>query len=113
MRRNKFGAVKQTIDGFTFDSQIEARRYGQLKMLQAAGEISHLRVHGEFPKFKLVVNGVKISEYAPDFMYCDESGAVICEDVKGRPTRTRDYIIRKKLMLALHGIEIIEWPKRE
>lgn len=108
-RGNKFNARKVVLDGITFDSGIEARRYNELFLLAKAGEISDLEVHP--PSYPLVVNGVKISVYTCDFRYkCN--GVTIVEDVKGKPTRTRDYILRKKLMLALFGVEIQEWPPK-
>ena len=45
---NKFNAQPTTVDGIRFDSQAEARRYAQLKALQAAGAISGLKVHPVF-----------------------------------------------------------------
>ena len=71
-------------------------------MLEKAGEIQIIELH---PKYKLVVNGVLIGRYTADFMYY-ENGCTIVEDVKG--VKTRDYILRKKLMKALYGIEIRE-----
>jgi len=101
-RRNKYNAKKTEIDGFVFDSKKEAQRYQDLMLLERAGEIEVIEIH---PFWKLVVNGVLIGRYTADFMY-RENGAVVVEDVKG--VRTRDYVLRKKLMKALYGIEIRE-----
>jgi hypothetical protein len=96
------------MDGFTFDSGREVDRYLQLLMRQKMGEISGLKVH---PRFQLKVNEGKVCTYVADFEYwvchSDIKGScMVVEDAKGK--RTRDYIIKKKLMLAVHGIEIKE-----
>ena len=100
--RNKYNARKVEIDGYIFDSKKEAKRYQELCLLERAGEIEIIEIH---PRWKLVVNGVLIGRYTADFMYKD-NGKMVVEDVKG--VRTRDYVLRKKLMKALYGIEIKE-----
>jgi len=102
MRRNKYNARKTEIDGIVFDSIRESRRYSDLKLRQFAGEISHLEIH---PAWDLDVNNVHIGKYTADFIYI-ENGKAVIEDSKG--VKTRDYILRKKLMKALYGIEIVE-----
>lgn len=72
-------AKKVTIDGHTFDSKLEGRRYSQLKLMQAAGKISHLKPH---PELKIVVNGTDCGSYTPDFGYI-EGGDIVIEEVKG------------------------------
>lgn len=104
MSFSKYGARKVEIDGVVFDSRAEAHRYQDLKLLQQTGEISGLALQ---PKYPLVVNGVKIGLYTADFKYTDcITGLEIVEDVKGM--RTRDYVLRKKLVKALYGIDILE-----
>jgi hypothetical protein len=102
------GATKVEADGYVFDSKREHKRYEVLKLLVAAGEIEELEVHPE--PYKLVVNGVQIAKYIADFRYRDgDTGLIVVEDVKSSGTaKARDYRIRKKLMLACHGIEIRE-----
>ena len=68
-----------TIDGHTFDSKLEGRRYSQLKLMQSAGKISHLKPH---PELKLMINGTDCGSYTPDFGYI-EAGNVVIEEVKG------------------------------
>lgn len=103
--RNKYGAKKTVIDGITFDSKREAARYLELKTLLRAGQITDLRCQ---VRYQLVVNGVKIGSYRADFCY-QENGQEVVEDVKSAATKAlRDYRLRKKLMLALYGIEIRE-----
>lgn len=103
-RPSKFGAVKTTVDGIEFDSKAEARRYGELKLLERAGKIKNLERQ---PRYDLEVNGVKIGFYKADFRYWDQaSSQQIVEDVKGM--RTPVFAIKAKLMKALHRVEIVE-----
>ena len=88
-KRNKFNAVKKVIDGITFDSTREAKRYSELKFMAAAGQISDLECH---PKYELYA-GIT---YKPDFRYI-ENGKTVCEDVKSKPTKTRDFVMRWKM----------------
>jgi hypothetical protein len=102
--RGKYGAIKTTVDGITFDSKKEAARYVQLRNMQAVGKIEDLQMQ---VRYRLEVNGLKIADYIADFVYFDTTKArPIVEDVKG--VRTAVYRIKKKLMEALHGIEILE-----
>ncbi len=106
-RPTKYRAIKGEIDGYRFDSQAEGRRYLALRDRLQRGEIRDLEPHP--PAYRLDVNGVLVSRYTPDFRYVViETGETVVEDVKSNPTRTRDYVMRRKLMRALHGIEITE-----
>lgn len=103
---NKFGAKKTEVDGITFASKAEARRYGHLKLLAKIGEIADLEMQ---PAFDLKVNGQLVCRYVADFRYrVVATGAVVVEDVKSQPTRTPEYRIKKKLMAAVHNIEVVE-----
>lgn len=110
MRRNghKFNAVRTTVDGHTFASKAEAKRFAELKMLEKAGEIDGLEIQPEFP---LNVRGVKLGVYRGDFAYwtrIDGQRWRILEDVKSPATKTAIYRWKKKHLLAEHGIEIME-----
>lgn len=105
---NKYGAKKTEVDGITFDSRLEAQRYGQLKALQAAGEIHNLTLQ---PRYEFVVNGVRVGSYKPDFQYMDNEGDIHTEDVKG--VRGRDLTMRLNLMRACHGVTVTLWPARK
>ena len=105
---SKFRNVKVRMDGFAFDSKMEAARYLQLLMRQKNREISGLTVH---PRFLLKVNDEKVCAYIADFQYwvchSDIKGScMVVEDVKGK--KTRDYVIKRKLMKAVLGIEVKE-----
>jgi hypothetical protein len=101
---SKLHNVRTKVDGFTFDSLSEAKRYGELMIEVMAGIITALEVH---KPFSLNVNGVHICDYESDFTY-RRDGKLIVEDVKSKPTVTRLYRVKKKLMRAIHGIEIQE-----
>lgn len=121
----KYGNKKYTVDGITFDSMREAHRYQELSVLQKAGIIQNLRLQVKFilipaqreestevykigknkgkPKVGKIIE--RECAYIADFVYL-ENGVLIVEDAKGM--RTKDYIIKRKLMLKVHGIRIKE-----
>ena len=108
VKRPKYRNRKTSIDGRTFDSKLEAARYVELKRLQEGGIISGLRC--QVP-FALEINGNLICKYVCDFRYVDIDGKTVTEDAKGM--RTREYTLKKKLMKAIHGIEIREFRKEK
>lgn len=95
---SKYRAVRT--NGYA--SKGEARRAEQLKLMLRAGAISDL---AEQVKYPLTVNGELIANYIADFEYTQD-GRRVTEDFKG--VRTRDYRLKRKLMKAIHGIEILE-----
>lgn len=103
--RNKFGAKPTEVDGIAFASMAEARRYKELRLLERNGEITQLVAH---PSWKFEVNGVKIGRFTPDFSYLDATGLVHVEDVKGSRRLSEAYGLRKKLLLALYGLRVVE-----
>lgn len=104
---SKYLNKKTVVDGIEFDSIAESNRYKELKLLEAAGEIEGLVLQ---PPYALVVNGVLVATYKADFLYFDNvKGCAVVEDVKGGDaTKTPVYRLKKKLMKAIHGIEITE-----
>ncbi len=100
--RPKYRNIKTTVDGITFDSKRESIRYCELKLLAKAKKIQNLRL--QVP-YVIRVNGEKICKYIADFVYV-EDGQEIVEDVKGM--RTREYVLKRKLMKAVFGIDIRE-----
>ena len=106
---SKYHSRKITRDGMTFDSVKEYRRYCELSLLERAGAIADLQRQ---VKFELIptqrVDGKVVERpcsYVADFVY-KEDGKTVVEDTKG--FRTTDYIIKRKLMLKVHGIRIKE-----
>jgi hypothetical protein len=91
-------------NGIQFDSCKEANRYQELLLLEKAGLVRNLELQ---PRYDLVVNGCKVGYYKGDFRYEDvATGKSITEDVKG--VRTAVYMLKKKLVKALYGVDIIE-----
>ena len=121
----KYRNTKTEYEGIFFDSKKEARRYAELKMLLKAGEISDLQLqkvfelipaqYESYPRYgkngKRLKDGKRCIEkscvYKADFVYMKD-GVQVVEDTKSPATRTKDYIIKRKLMLYKYGIKIVE-----
>lgn len=95
------------VAGERFDSKKEAKRYGELKLLEHAGKVADIKTQ---VRIDCRVNGAKITTYIADFQYrCIERNVLITEDVKSDATRKLPvYRLKKKLVLACTGIEISE-----
>ncbi len=121
MNGPKYGNNKIEVDGITFDSKREASRYIDLSLLEKAGEISNLRMQVKYeliptqrePDIIGPKGGVKKGKiiekecaYYADFVYADKDGNTVVEDTKG--FRTPEFVIKRKLMLWIHGIEVQE-----
>ena len=107
----KYGNRKVEVGGKKFDSQREARRYQELFLMQRAGEISGLQTQVRFELIPAIRGeDGKVAEravaYVADFVYRDRDGKQVVEDAKGM--RTREYVIKRKLMRWIHGITIRE-----
>lgn len=114
-----------TFDGILHDSRKEARRWTELKLMMRAGEIEDLRRQ---VKYELIPAQYEVTErysrtgkrlkddrklvekavyYIADFVYIDKrTGKEVVEDTKG--VRTKDYILKRKLMLFHKGIRVRE-----
>lgn len=102
----KYRNVPTVVDGVKYDSKAEARRHAELKLLVRTGDITHLRHQPEYP---LVVNGFPLGKYIGDFAYFDREGRAVIEDVKSPATAKNPvYVLKRKLVYALHGIAIRE-----
>lgn len=128
----KYGNKKVVYNGIEFDSKKEALRYAELKLLEKAGKIKNLELQkvyelipaqfeetGEVYKRGKFVGQPKRGKcieqsvtYKADFSYIDENGKQVVEDVKGYRDPASGsfarYIIKRKLMLYVHGIKIKE-----
>ena len=110
---SKYHSQKTVVDGITFDSKHEAQRYAELKVLERAGEITDIQLQRTFTLIgtqrdkegKVIERPVN---YKADFVYKDKNGAMVVEDTKSPATRTKDYVIKRKLMLSIYGIRIKE-----
>lgn len=102
----KFGNRKTVVDGITFDSAKEARRYGELKLLERAKVIRFLRTQ---PRFPLVVGETTVAHYVADFAYVRTADDVqVIEDVKSEATRKLPvYRLKAKIMAAM-GLPVVE-----
>lgn len=106
---SKYGNKKVIVDGITFDSKREASRYQELKLLEKAGAIQDLQMQVKYVLIPSQRIEGKVVErectYIADFVYTENEQTVV-EDTKG--FKTKDYIIKRKLMLFVHGIRISE-----
>jgi hypothetical protein len=105
-KKPKYNNKKTIADGQEFDSQHEAIRYGELKLLQQADEITALDTQVLFllePKS----DKNQASYYIADFTYYDlKHKEFVVEDAKG--VRTAEYILKKKSMYNKYGIDVRE-----
>lgn len=123
----KYGSKKTILDGIAFDSKKEANRWAELKILEKAGKIEDLRRQVKFvlipaqyedstevyqrgankgkpKKGKLIEHE---AAYIADFVYRDkENDRTVVEDTKG--FKTKDYILKRKLLLERYKIRIQE-----
>ena len=120
---SKYRSKKITVNGVTYDSKREYKRYQELLLLERAGVILDLQrqvkfvlipvQHERYERYsktgRRLADGCKVIErecsYIADFVY-KENGKTVVEDSKG--FRTPDYTIKRKLMLWVHGIRIKE-----
>ena len=107
---NKYRNQKVKVNGEKFDSKKEAERWAQLRLLEKVGEITDLKRQVSFELIPSQKIGGKVVEracyYIADFVYLDSKGHIVIEDAKG--VRTKEYIIKRKLMLWVHGVHIHE-----
>ena len=100
---SKYNAKPTVVDGIRFMSKAEARRYGELKLLERAGHITELVLQ---PRYDLHVDGVKIGEYRGDFLYISlPSYELITEDVKGYDLPLGRW--KRKHLKAEYGIDVV------
>ena len=126
MKFNKYRSKPITVDGQTYDSKKEYKRFTELSLLEKAGKIQNLQRQvkytlipsqfGYVPDEKRPGQHKRIClerecSYIADFVY-KENGQVIVEDVKGyRDPASAAYakfVIKRKLMLSVYGIQVKE-----
>lgn len=120
-KTSKYRNKKTTVNGITFDSAKEAARYKELMLMQRAGHIRKLRLQPRFTleeAYKDAETGdtIRALQYIADFSYEEPVGGsqplspdywrLVVEDVKGK--KTKEYELKKKLMLNRNGIRILE-----
>lgn len=123
---NKYLNTTTTIGGKKFDSLKERNRWNELNLLQRAGKITDLQrqvkfvlIPTQYERYeryskktgKRLKDGIRVVEkevsYYADFVYMKD-GEKVVEDTKSEATKTKDYIIKRKLMLWVHNIRIKE-----
>lgn len=129
--KSKYNAQKICVDGMTFDSIREFRRYCCLEKMKEKGFVRDIRRQVVFPLLpaqyeqleEIYVKGPKKGQhkqgvclersvnYVADFVYEFKDLGTgkwcrIVEDAKG--FRTDDYVLKRKLMLWIHGIRVRE-----
>ena len=123
---SKYGNKKCQYMGIVFDSKHEMERYRDLYMMQRAGEIKNLRTQVPFTlipaqydtSHEIYKSGPRKGEkkpgallerrceYIADFVYMLPTGECVVEDAKGM--HTKEYLIKRKLMLYMHKIRVVE-----
>lgn len=104
---SKYLNKKTEIDGITFASKKEAKRYEELKWLQKAKKIEDLQLQKVFElqkgfEDKKSKEKIRPITYVCDFFYYDkEKGWYVVEDVKG--VKTEVYRLKKKMFLNKYG----------
>lgn len=108
--KSKYNARKTTIDGITFDSAREAKRYQELKLMERAGIIRDLQRQVRYeliPAFDVGGKHYRPTAYIADFTYTDaKTGKKVVEDVKGM--RTDVYRLKAKMFAYKYGVSILE-----
>ena len=117
-RSSKYGNRKTAVDGITFDSQKEARRFQYLKWAEGQGLIYQLRLQQDFTLQEAFTTSDgkrhRAIRYKADFTYkigppqsryvvedhwlVLPPGTLVIEDVKSNGTRTKEYNMKKKMM---------------
>ena len=107
---NKFRAKKTSLNGIVFDSKAEARRYGDLWLMEKAGNIKDLKLQVPYilapsVKFSSSPRAKPALKYLADFTYTEaDTGRYVVEDCKG--VLTEGFQIKRHLMLSVHGIDV-------
>ena len=108
MRPNKYRNVKSTLDGIVFDSKAEAHRWGELTLLQRAGEISDLKRQVPYMLVPAVRLGTRMKpamKLIVDFQYRDQhTGKLVLEDTKG--VVTTEFRLKLHLLKDKYGLEV-------
>ena len=112
---NKYLNKEVVVDGVRFQSKHEATRWCELKYMERAGLIYDLQRQVPFvliPKQVDEITGKVLereAKYIADFTYRDRNThKLVVEDTKSKATKTKDYILKRKLLLYRHGLQIKE-----
>lgn len=111
--KSKYGNRKVVTEDGTFDSEKEYRRWRELQLMERAGEIHSLQRQVPYvlipaqrdARGKVIEREVR---YVADFVYREYPNTLVVEDTKSSATKTKEYVIKRKLMLYRLGIRIRE-----
>ena len=109
MAKQKYGNKMKVVDGETFSSILEARRYRELVIMQRSGAITDLKTQVAYvlcPSVVIAGRKRRSMSYIADFVYKDDEGKTVVEDAKG--VLTPVYKRKRHLMMHVHGIKINE-----
>lgn len=104
-RKNKYRNKIIYYNNFKFHSIKEYNRYKELYILQSRKIIKDLKLQVKYDLIPAYPKIQRAISYIADFTY-KYNNELIVEDVKG--IRTKDYIIKKKLMYHFYKIKIKE-----
>jgi hypothetical protein len=102
-----------------YDSELEATRHAELIAMERAGLIEGVKHH---PRYILLPNQrgttgrviERVVTYEPDFEYTIVGDRTfVVEDCKSPFTKTESYVIKRKLMLYVHGIRVVEVARKK
>lgn len=103
---SKYRAKKTEYNGEIYDSKAEARFAATLELMKKAkGDAKMVAIQRQYV-FQIELNGKKICKYIADFACTFADGRQLFYDVKGFATPV--YKLKKKLVEAQYGIQIIE-----
>jgi len=107
VRKNKFNAKKVIYNNIEYDSTIEAKFSEYLDLLKNGNKIIDYKYHVVYP---IEINGILICKYELDFLVKISSTETKHYDTKGfcKNTAYSLFRIKKKLMKAIHNIDVIE-----
>lgn len=110
-RHSKYGNRRVKVAGVNFDSEAEHLRWRELQLMEKGGLIRNLVNH---PRFSIDINGYHICDYIADFGYqtrmfdAKAQWQDVVEDLKaGAITQTDVFRLKRKLLKAIHGIDIL------
>lgn len=95
VRKSKYRSQKVELDGFHFDSKLEAKRYTELQLMVQACELVEVLVHT--PTIRL--RGTSVT-YTLDFLCVAPDGSCWAEDVKG--IQTQAWKVKWRISRAQH-----------
>lgn len=99
----KYKSKTTRIDGHTFPSRMEAKRYLQLKQMEKVSEIDKFILQPAFelqPSFRWRGEAQRPITYVADFAVWYPDGTVVVEDTKGMETPV--FKIKKKMLHYHH-----------